>query len=109
MILENTASKILQVYWLGKTEYLLFTNTRMNRWTDFPSPLPDTHTQVHEAVITQQTSEFLIFQAAVNLIVFFLFPLTIQIHTALICINEHIYIHRHILYEMFISLQLQTW
>jgi hypothetical protein len=72
-------------------------------------PLTHTHTQVHKTVITQQTSEFLIFQAAVNLIVVFLFPLSIYIHTALICINEHIYIHRHILYDMFISQQLQTW
>jgi len=77
---------------------------------DFPPPLPrHTHTQLHETVIIQQTSEFLIFQAAVNLIVVFLFPLSIQIHTALICINEHIHIHSHILYEMFISQKFQTW
>jgi hypothetical protein len=62
---------------------------------ELPSIPPPTHTQVHETVITQQISEFLIFQAAVKSHCGF--PVyTINIDDiALICINEHIYKYTH--------------
>lgn len=108
IILENTTSKILQVYWLGKTEYLLFTNTRLNRWTDFPPP-QHVHTHTHTQAITWNShyttdigipyfSSYSKFNCG--------FPVSI-IHTDTYCSNlyqwTHLYTQTHFIWNVYKS------